>query len=106
MVVLLRDVHLRLCWNSNRSSGDDPENGKEKFHPYVAIGPARCCPVTCQSNTDVALREVALKTSEYLRLSDFIRNDHIHCIRHELDFRLVTDHLYSYAVKKERNIPA
>ena len=33
MVVLLRDVHLRLRWNDNRPSGDHPENGKEKFHP-------------------------------------------------------------------------
>jgi hypothetical protein len=32
VVVLLRNVHLRLRWNDNRRSGDDPENGKEKFH--------------------------------------------------------------------------
>ena len=36
MVVLLRDVHLRLRWNDNRPSGDHPENGKEKFHPSGA----------------------------------------------------------------------
>ena len=41
MVVLLRDVHLRLRWNDNRRSGDDPENGKEKFHilPRHRSGP-------------------------------------------------------------------
>ena len=35
VVVLLRNVHLRLRWNDNRRSGDDPENGKEKFHISV-----------------------------------------------------------------------
>src|SRR5438477_3712466 len=47
MIVLLRDVHLRLTWNDNCPSGDHPENSKEKFHPSGAIGPARCCPATC-----------------------------------------------------------
>jgi len=48
VVVLLGDVYLRLRWNDDRPSGDHPENGKEKFHSSGAIGPARCCTVTCQ----------------------------------------------------------
>ena len=55
MVVLLRDVHLRLRWNDNRRSGDDPENGKEKFHTfrYHQYGP--CCPALFR-NTYVAAK--------------------------------------------------
>ena len=55
VVVLHRDVHLRLCWNDNRPSGDHPENGKEKFHPMLYRD--------LSVNTDAALQEVALKIS-------------------------------------------
>ena len=55
--------------------------------------------------TDAALQEVALKISEQLNSLIRFRDDHIHCTRHETDFRLLTD-VYSFPVKKERNIPA
>ena len=56
-------------------------------------------------NTDAALQEVALKISEQLNSLIWFRDDHIHCIRQETDFHLPTD-VYSFPVKKERNIPA
>src|SRR6186713_3160607 len=55
-------------------------------------------------NTDAALQEVALEISEQRNSLIWFRDDQIHYIRHETDFRLLTD-VYSFPVKKERNIP-
>jgi hypothetical protein len=32
MIVLLRDVHLRLTWDNSHPRSGYGENGKEKFH--------------------------------------------------------------------------
>src|SRR5215470_4016597 len=94
VVVLHRDVHLRLRWNDNRPSGDHPENEKEKFHPMLYRD--------LSVNTDATLQEVALEISEQLNSLIWFRDDHIHCIRHETDFPLLTD--YSLPVKEQRDI--
>ena len=53
-------------------------------------------------NTDAALQEVALEISEQQNSLIWFRDDHIHGIRHETDFRLLTD--YSFPVKQQRDL--
>src|SRR5438067_13455143 len=106
MIVLLRDVHLRLTWDNSHPRSGYGENSKEKFHPSGAIGPARCCSATC-SVIRMSRCESCTKNQRATRDSFFyglvLGDDHIYRVRHETNFRLGADS-YPFSVKEQRNV--